>query len=418
MSNLPHIAYLTSLYPAASHTFILREVQRLRQLGFQVETCSIRRPSPQHLIGAEEQAHAEQTFYVLNACQNPVVVFLAFISALCRPAALLAMVGLASKTAAPGMKGTFKQLAYVVEALVLARHLNRQNITHIHSHFAGSSATVAMLASKLCRIPFSYTLHGPADLYEPEKWHLREKTKQAQFVACISYFARSQAMYFSDPQDWQKIFIIHCGVVPERYASKALTTQRTAEDVQLLFVGRLSPVKGVRLLIEAFQRAQAQMPELKLVVVGDGPERQKLEALAASETMNVRFTGYQSQDAVADHLMQSDILVLPSFAEGLPVVLMEALVSQTPVICSQVAGVGELVEHGVSGFIVPASDVESLTKRILELTQNVEQRIAMGKAGQQTVIEQFDIDIEAARIGQLFVDPDHENLRPTPLKMV
>ena len=413
MPTLPRLAYLTSLYPAASHTFILREVTALRDLGFEVETCSMRRPDDTHMIGAEEQAARENTFYIVEAGKSPKTILQALGSALGRPRAFLDTLQLAFRTAPPGLKGGLKQLFYLAEAIILARHLRNHKAMHLHNHFADPSANVAMLTSALSGIPFSYTLHGPAELYEPEKWHLRIKTQRARFVACISHFARSQAMYFSDPSDWHKLHIIHCGVRPDRYV-RAVDKPKTGKD--LVFVGRLTAIKGLRVLMEAFALARAQVPDLTLTFVGDGDDKEHLRLLATPFGDAVRFAGFLSQDAVAEALAQSDMLVLPSFAEGLPVVLMEALASGTPVICTQVAGVGELVEHGVSGFCVPAGDAETLAARIITLAEDADLRVRMGAAGRAKVLAEFEIDQEAARIAHLFADPDTADIRPQPMQ--
>lgn len=409
---LPRLAYLTSLYPAVSHTFIEREIAGLRELGFQVETCSVRRPASAHLTGPEEQAAEASTFYILDSARNDLLPALTL--ALRAPGRLISTLGLAWRSAPPGAKGMLKQAAYLAEALILSRHLKAQGIDHLHNHFADPSATVAMLASALSGIPFSYTLHGPAELYEPEKWQLREKTGRATFVACISHFARAQAMYFSDPAQWEKLRIVHCGVLPERYDRPALPP-RPEGETRLVFVGRLTAIKGLRVLIAAFARARATRPGLTLTLVGDGDDRAHLERLAAPLGDAVRFAGFLSQGAVAEALAEADAMVLPSFAEGLPVVLMEALASARPVIATQVAGVSELVEDGVNGFVVPAGDAESLADRIGRLADDPGLRVRMGAAGRAKVRAEFDARIEAARIGALFAGRGGSAPRPEPL---
>lgn len=411
MPDLPRLAYLTSLYPAASHTFILREVTALRALGFEVETCSMRRPDAIHLIGPEEEEALGTTFYVVAAGRNPVTLFRALGAALAAPGRLVRALGLAWRTAPPGLRGGLKQVFYLAEAMILARHLKARGIGHLHNHFADPSANVAMLTSALSGIPFSYTLHGPAELYEPEKWQLREKTARAAFVVCISHFARSQAMYFSDPAHWPKIHIVHCGVLPERYDRPA--PPRPA-GTHLVFVGRLTPIKGLRVLIEAFAEARRTRPDLHLTLIGDGDDRAHLERQAAPLGAAVTFAGFQSQDGVAAALAAADIFVLPSFAEGLPVVLMEALAAARPVICTQVAGVGDLVEEGVSGFLVPPGDAVTLAERIGRLADDPALRRAMGARGRETVRAEFDVRHEAARLGSLFSGKRPGEIRPAP----
>lgn len=414
MSDLPRLAYLTSLYPAASHTFIQREIQALRQLGFELKTCSIRRPVSDQLTGTQEQLDAESTFYVIQAARNPINILAAVWDSLKRPKKLLGTLSLAFQTSTPGIKGSFKQMAYLAEALILSRHLRSQKINHIHNHFAGASATVTLLTSTLSGIPYSYTLHGPADFYEPYKWRLDLKTAHAKFVCCISHFARGQGMFFSDPSHWDKFHIVHCGVFPETYVKPIKSNKN--EFKHLLFVGRLTAVKGVRILLDAFVEARKTNPQLSLTLIGDGDDRAELEKRSAPFGDAVMFKGYQSQDAVAQALATTDALVLPSFAEGLPVVLMEAFAAGKPVICTQVAGVTELVQDGISGFIVPASDTDSLSARICQLADDPQTAKEMGAAGREVVKSDFNVQIEAARIGALFAGQNHDQLRPDPLK--
>lgn len=400
MSVSPKIAYLTSLYPAASHTFVLREVTALRDLGLEIETCSIRRPDAGHLIGPEERAAFDDTFFTVESAKSPAYVAKALWGALTSPGRFLSTLGLAWRTAPPGVKGAIKQTIYLAEAILLAHHLRDKGVEHLHNHFANSAANVAMMVAHLNDIRFSYTLHGPSDLFEPDTWCLEEKTNRASFVSCISFFARSQAMLFSKPEQWDKLNIIHCGVIPERYEQDGPTKQ--GAGTELIFVGRLAAVKGLRVLLKAFAKAREGRPDLTLTLVGDGDDRAHLEGLAKPFGDAVTFRGYLSQEEVAEALARADVLVLPSFAEGLPVVLMESLAAKRAVICTQVAGVGELVEEGVSGFRVPPSDVDTLAARIGQLADDPDLRTRMGEAGCEKVRTDFNIAHEATKLAALF----------------
>jgi glycosyltransferase involved in cell wall biosynthesis len=309
----PRIAYLTGAFPAVSHTFILREVEALRRLGLDIVTCSIRRSGPEHLRGPAEQRAAETTFHVIEAGRSPATLLAAQRPALAAPGRYFGTLARAWRMRRPGLRAALYQLIYFVEATLLARHLQASGVTQIHNHFAGPSATVAMLAARLAGIPFSFTLHGPADLAEPVRWGLGDKIAAARFVACISNYARSQAMLASDPAHWDRLRIVHCGVEPGLYRRNRVETDDPR--LHLVFVGRLAPVKGLRVLLEAL-RARAGRDDVRLTIVGDGTERTALEAMAAPLGDAVRFTGYQSQDEVAAILATADGFVLASFAEG------------------------------------------------------------------------------------------------------
>ncbi len=413
---LPRVAYLTGQYPEVSLTFILREVEALRALGMDVRTCSIRRTPPEQHPGPAEKEAARTTFHVLEAVRNPLRLIGAQLALLRHPGRYFGALALALKMRSPGIKSLLYQLIFFTEATVLARHLSREGVQHLHNHFTFGSATVAMLVSKLIDIPFSFTLHGPADLLEPYRWRIDEKTARARFVAAISHYARSQIMFFSDPAHWDKIRIIHCGVEPALYreaAGEALPARKDGE-FRLLFVGRLAPVKGLRILLEAFGKLAPALPNLRLVLVGDGPDRAKLEKLAAPFGDRVTFTGYLSQAEVARAMQSTDAFVLPSFAEGVPVVLMEAQASGKPVIATQVAGVGELVEDGVNGFIVPPGDMQRLSEAIRRLAGDPALCARMGAAGPDRVAADFDITTEAARLARLFAEGPGTGVRPSP----
>lgn len=392
------VAYLTGCYPKASHTFIQREIAAIRDLGTNVQTFSIRRPSLAELIGPEEEAAATETFYVLAAAvKNPIRLLSAHLGLIAKsPKRWLKALGLATRTARPGFKGGLRQGAYFLEAGLIAREMNAMGIAHLHNHFADSSCNVAMLVSSLSGIPFSFTLHGPTELFEPESWHLGEKVKRAAFTVCISHFCRSQAMLFSDPVDWDRLEIVHCGVNPVRYAVAPPSAKKA---LNLLFVGRLTPVKGLRVLMSAMTKVRATLSDVSLTLIGDGFDRTWAEA-EALRIGGVVLLGYQSQERVAEELSKADAFVLPSFAEGVPVALMEAMAAARPVIATRVGGVSELVEHGVSGYMVAPGNPDELAEAILRLADS--DRAAMGIVGRAKVVAEFDSRIEAGKLLALF----------------
>lgn len=399
MSRPVRIAYLTGEYPAVSHTFILREVLALRERGLEVLTCSVRRTGPEHHRGPDEKRAAQTTFCILDAARRPATLLAALGWALARPAALGRTLRLALATRPAGLKATIWQIFYLVEAMILARHLDRQKVDGLHNHFAMASSSVAMLASQLSGIPYSFTLHGPADFWDTGRWRLDEKIARARFVACISHFCRSQGMLFSDPAHWDRLHIVHCGVDPSRYAPDP--DRQPGREV--LFIGRLAAAKGVPVLLEAFARAHDRYPDARLTLIGDGPARATLEARAAQLGLGdaVRFTGYLSQDEVAGHLARTDLFALPSFAEGVPVVLMEAMASAVPVLATRIAGIPELVEDGISGRLVPPGDIDSFAQAMIEMLEDPARSAGLGLAGARTVQTEFDVRQEAGKLARL-----------------
>lgn len=396
--TLPKLAYLTGEYPRASDTFIQREVAHLRALGHEVLTCSIRTTGAEHLVGPEQREEHRRTFKVLDAMRNPATVIAAHLRWMKRPGRYLGALALAWRSAPKGVKGRLYNLIYFIEAGVLAARLADEGVTHLHNHIAKASCTVAMLAGTLSGIRWSFTIHGPDIFFEPYHWRIDEKAARAAFVACISHFCRSQLMCFADAPHWEKLHIVHCGVDPSRYAPKPGRI-----GLRALFVGRLAGVKGVPILIEAMARLADRHPDLVLRLVGDGPDRAALEAEVTRRGLQdrVAFLGYRSQAEVATELAQADVFVLPSFAEGVPVVLMEAMAAQVPVLTTRIAGVPELVVDGVSGRLVPPSDVAAFTAALDDLLSDPDNRATLGAAGRLKVQQEYDAGREARWLSEL-----------------
>lgn len=395
------VAYLTGDYPKVSHTFILREVTALRDLGLDVQTCSVRRPPAEEFSGAAEQAAYASTFFILDAAKKPLRLMAAHGRAIrANPRGWLSALRLAWRTRSPGAKAAIWQMFYFLEAGVLADHLHKIGAVHLHNHFVDSSCSVAMLASQIGNVPFSFTLHGPTELYEPHRWRLDEKIARSAFSAYISHFARSQGMLFSDPTHWDRMRIVHCGIEPGRYGRDS----DVAPGKTMMFIGRMSGVKGAPLMIDALAALLPRHPDARLLMIGDGPERPALERQAAQLGVSdaVQFTGYQTQDQVAAHLARADLLALPSFAEGVPVVLMEAMASGLPVVSTRIAGIAELVEDGVSGYLTPPGDLATLVARLDTLLSDADLRQRMGQKGREKVVADYAITTEAGWLADLF----------------
>ncbi|MEO0986352.1 MAG: glycosyltransferase [Cyanobacteria bacterium J06639_14] len=395
------IAYLTGEYPRATDTFIQREVFQLRQQGIEVQTFSIVKPDDTHLVGAEQKAERARTQYVLPL--NLLYLLWCHLSCLLRhPRQYWQGIQLAWQTSKPGWKGGVYQFFYFLEAAVIAHKLHQRGIQHLHNHIANSSCTVAMLAATINGGTFSFTMHGPHIFFEPYLWRVDEKIRQAAFVSCISHFCRSQGMLFVSPEHWPKLRIIHCGVEPDLFAP----IPHQEQGQRLLYVGRLAAMKGLPVLFEALSQLRQRYPDLQLTVVGDGQERPEIEASAQQLGLDkmVDFVGYKSQADVRAYLQQTDIFILPSFAEGVPVVLMEAMAAAVPVLTTRIAGVPELVEHGQSGWLVPPGDQQTLAESLAMLVDDADLRKRLGEAGRAKVAADFNVETEVKKLAAIFQD--------------
>ncbi|HQT25682.1 MAG TPA: glycosyltransferase, partial [Burkholderiales bacterium] len=292
---------------------------------------------------------------------------------------------------------------YLVEACVLLNLMKKKGITHVHAHFGTNPATVALLANRLCGISYSFTVHGPEEFDKPEALSLEEKIRHASFVVAISSFGKSQLFRWCSHENWTKIKIVRCGLDAQFLHSRKTDVP---ENRRLVCVGRLCEQKGQLLLLEAVHMLKNEGQKIDLVLAGDGPLRPEIESLVDRLGLadHVRITGWISSGQVLEEIQASRALVLPSFAEGLPVVLMEACALRRPVVTTSIAGIPELVQDGESGWVVPAGSVEKLGDALKELFETSPKALSeMGEKAYGRVSSQHDIRIECANLKHFFI---------------
>ena len=283
--------------------------------------------------------------------------------------------------------------------------MRQRNTTHLHAHFGTNPAAVALLARALGGPPFSFTVHGPEEFDKPEFLKLREKISGSAFVVAISSYGRSQIFRWIDPAEWPKVHTVHCGIEPDLHAK---TGSPPGDSARIVCVGRLCEQKGQMILLQAVRQLVDMAVPVKLVLAGDGEMREALEqAIARLELQpHVHITGWLSGERVREEILAARALVLPSFAEGLPVVLMEAMALGRPVISTYVAGIPELVIDGVNGWLVPAGDDAALTQALKTCLAASPALLArMGAAGHERVLHRHSVDTEAAKLAALFSEP-------------
>jgi glycosyltransferase involved in cell wall biosynthesis len=396
------IAYLTSQYPATSHTFISREVAALRRLGVSVQTFSIRAPAAAEMSDEAVRSESASTYTVLD---QPWTSFAgAHIASLAKtPLRYLKTLKRALGHRPPGARGLALSLAHFAEAILLATELKRRGIGRLHNHFANSGATVGYLAAKLLGVPWSFTMHGISETDYPAGLLLADKIRAADFVACVSYFGRAQAMRLVEPEHWDKLHVVRCGLQLNALPKRARNTKQ-----RIVSVGRLSPEKGLAGLFQAFAAVSREKPKFELVLVGDGPERDRLHAIAEQLDIadRVHFAGRCGEADTLEKIGQADILVLASFMEGLPIVIMEAMALGTAVIASRVAGIPELVEDGESGLLFTPSDWDELADCMRRLAGDAGLRKRLATAAREAVAREFDIDRSARQLRLLFTGGD------------
>lgn len=403
-THLMKIAYLTNQYPKISHTFIRREIDAVMRANSNLEVFRYSiRPTPDRLLDPADIAEQQITDVVLN--HGFISLFLATIRVLLtRPLKFLGTLLLALRLGRHGSQGCLWHIFYLAEAAWLLLQFQAKQIGHVHVHFGTNPATVALLCRVLGGPTYSFTVHGPEEFDRPESLHLRAKIEHCKFVIAVSSFGRSQLCRWSAFRDWHKIQIVRCGL-PSDDLDQTVTP--VEDNPRLVCVGRLSEQKGQFLLIEAARILRDSGINFELVLVGDGELRSEIEQLiAAAKLQNcVRLIGWQTSQQVRNWLQKCRAFVLPSFAEGLPVSIMEAFAAGRPVVSTFIAGTPELVRPGENGWLVPAGSSEALAAALINVLQTSTAVLTnMGERGKQMVQELHRADVEAAKLATLLMN--------------
>lgn len=392
------IAYFVNQYPKVSHSFIRREINALERQGITVERFALRTDASE-LVDQLDHDELNKTKYILGLS---IWVFIrsAFIKFISSPLVFLSALSMAVRIGKRSDRGLLRHFIYFIEACQLENMLSKQSVSHIHAHFGTNSTTVVMLCHLLGGPQYSFTVHGPEEFDKPEFISLTIKIKHSAFVVAISSFGKSQLFRWIAHDLWHKVKIVHCGLDKAFYDVEITPA---IQNKKMVCVGRLCEQKGQQLLVEAAVKLDQEGEDFQLVLAGDGPMRKDIEKLIKTHGLEskVTITGWISSDRVRDELLDCTALVLPSFAEGLPVVIMEAMALARPVLTTYIAGIPELVIHGENGWLIPAGSLDALTTSMRELLHSKDSDIAkMGRHARERVLQRHNIDIEAAKLSR------------------
>jgi colanic acid/amylovoran biosynthesis glycosyltransferase len=424
------IAYVCSEYPAISHTFVLREVQALRRRGVEIATFTIRRTDPAKLLSQADRAASASTFAILPPRWRRLLgahLELAWSA----PRTYLATVAGALRHARPGLRGRLWRLFYFVESVALWHECRRLGVRHIHVHFANAAADVAMLATRVGAAlepergwSWSFTMHGPTELFDVRHFALAQKARDARFVVCISDFARSQLMTLTAPETWEKFHVVHVGIPVDQFTpaqdvqtpgapaqdtrtlAAGLSAQTPSTEQTILCVGRLVPEKGQAVLLEALAQLAARGCAVRATFAGAGDSRAALERLAErlGVASQATFTGPVGQEEIRELYEDASIFCLPSFAEGVPVVLMEAMAMGLPAVSTRIAGIPELIEDGRTGLLVAPGRQDELAAALERLLGDASLRRELGVGAREKVLAEFDAAASATQLQALFAE--------------
>ncbi|WP_027259944.1 glycosyltransferase family 4 protein [Leisingera aquimarina] len=390
------IAYVLNTYPQPSHSFIRRELQALEHEGVEVLRLAMR-PSAAALVDPKDQAEAARTGYVLRVGAGRLLAALAREPA-AAPGRFAQTLRLAAILARASDKGLLRHLIYLGEAAYVKQRCAAEGVQHMHAHFGTNAAAVAMLAHALGGPGYSFTVHGPEEFDAPHTLSLGEKINRAAFTVAVSSFGKSQLSRWAAFGKWDRLKVVHCGIEPKRFADLAPLPQG---PLRLVAIGRFVEQKGQMVLVKAMARLVRDIPDLHLSLIGDGDMRPALEAAIAAHGLqdSITLTGWLAEDQVQAELASSHALVMPSFAEGLPMVVMEAMAAARPVIATYIAGTPELVLPGQTGWLLPAGDEDALAQTVITLAQTPHSQLtAMGQAGRRRVLERHDSAAEIAKL--------------------
>jgi len=403
-SAITQIAYLVSRYPAVSHTFILNEVIRLRGLGIEIKTASINNPdrSPATMTSSERLEH-EGTYYVKQHGVTGAVAALFW--QFKTPSRLFTALTKAIALGGANPRKTMLMLFYLVEAMMISRWMAKNELTHLHVHFASQAATVGLLLKHISSYGYSLTVHGPDEFYNVNEQHLKQKLIAADFVVCISAFARSQLMFLSDASHWHKFIVCRLGIDPTKFKPTNRSNRTSRSNLfRVLCVGRLVSAKGQLILIQACKELIEQHQYVRLVIVGSGPDMSTLKAYVSQLALDdyVIFTGALNHDQIVDEYANAHAFVLASFAEGIPVVLMEAMASGVPVVSTRITGVAELIQDNQDGLLVSPSDVSELSAALGSLMDDPQRGARFTHSARQKVMLKFNLDQNVNELANIF----------------
>jgi colanic acid/amylovoran biosynthesis glycosyltransferase len=398
---MQRIAYLLHRFPEITDTFIKREIRCLQRTGTNIEVIAVWKPSASETTLETMKQWAADTHFVLPRSW-PSIIGILLRTLISSPVRSCRSLCLSVSTARPGLRGLAYQFIYFFEAVLAADIIKRRAIDHVHNHIGDQSGTVTMLAAHLAGIGYSITFHGWPVFFDAKYYRVKEKVLGAKFNRCISYFCRSQLMMFSELDDPSGFEVVHCGLSLDRYHYRP-----PRKPVRRIFcAARLSPQKGHVFLIRAMKNLIDQGYELELRLAGDGPRKQELINLANELGISDRvvFLGFVTEDEVIRELQDSDLFVLPSFVEGLPVSAMEAMAVGVPVISTNIAGTSELIEDGKTGLLVRPSDSGAIADAIIRMVNDYDFRLRAAELGRKKVVEEFDLEMECAKLNMLLLN--------------
>jgi colanic acid/amylovoran biosynthesis glycosyltransferase len=398
------VAYVMTHHPRVATTFISGEIDGITRSGGEIVPVAINLPGPDDLTTAEARRTAEETLHLKGVGYRRLVGALARF-AVRDPAGAARTLGTAVRSAGLDLGTLARRLVHLADAAYLVEHLRERDVTHLHAHFGQAPATIAWFTTLVgnCAVgetwTWSFTIHGFQDFVHQADARLDLKSGSARFVACISDFTRSQLCGITDPRHWDRFHVLRCGIDLERFADRGRRPISTPPH--LITVARLSPEKGQVVLIDALARLHATGIDATLEIVGSGPYESELRTAVARHGLDdhVTFAGELLPALVSERLRSADVFCLPSFSEGLPVSIMEAMAIGTPVVATAISGIPELAIHDETALTVPPGNADALAHALRRMCTEPGLAEELSGAARAAVAERHDVrrTVEAMR---------------------
>lgn len=397
---MTRVAHLLSHYPHPSHSFLRDEVIGLRAAGLEVETIALNPAADAHVLTELDRSEQAATRYVKARPARAALVLAA--AATRHPVRMARFVAWAGAQGGPDPTIMAKRAAQALEAVVVREWCRRVGVDHVHAHFGGAPGTVAWFVSELSRrldddppLSWSLTVHGPHDFMNERAANLPALVAHADLVVAISDFTAAQLYRLAPPSRRERVRVARCGIDLSVFTPRDRSVDRDGDEagpLRVVTIGRLAPEKGQWVLVDAVAELVRRGIDVTVRVVGDGELRDDLLAQIRrlDLTDRVVLVGVLEPTAVRDEIAQADVFCLPSFAEGLPIALMEAAAVGTPIVCTSVAGIPELVVDGRTGRCVPAGSTADLAAAIEQLATDARLRAELAKGARAAVEARHD----------------------------
>lgn len=395
------LAYLLNSYPMTSTTFIRREIAAIERAGVPVKRFAVRHWS-ERLVDPQDMSERGRTEYLLTGHSARLMGGMAR-HALFHPHGFGEALDAAGALSRAAGGGFVRHTAYLAQAIRLRRRCAELGITHVHAHFSTNAAAVAMLCHRLGGPRYSFTVHGPDELDDLAASSFVEKALYAAHVVAISEYCRARLEEHLPDYLHDRIRVIRCGVDLSDYPDRPTPPPMSA---RLLGVGRLCPQKGQAEIPAAVAAVAARHPDISVILVGDGESRAEIEREITGTGMGgrVKLLGWRTNAEVRRRIGETRALLLPSHAEGLPIVIMEAFAMGRPVITTRIAGIPELVDE-TCGWLVEPGDADGLAAAVgAAMAANKATLAKMGREGRKRVVARHDIDEIAPQLIALFED--------------